>query len=204
MSSWWLGCGDWCSGYSVEAYRRARPCPGADPSGSSRRPGVPGKASEGVQPVRLGRIFCAGLASGPRGRLSRCQRYITERVTGGFSDRSGRICLSPLLVFIGSLAAAKRQALLEYGALVGKHGRLVRRRWILGKLDEDALLQAPEIGPVADTLTLYEAVKKMRVVPIGKSAIMGVALPALIPMLVLFSIQVPIKDLLMKLLGILV
>jgi hypothetical protein len=37
-----------------------------------------------------------------------------------------------------------------------------------------------------------------------KSAIMGVALPALIPLLVLLSIEVPIKDVLTKLLGILV
>ena len=115
------------------------------------------------------------------------------------------LCIAPLLVFIGPLAAAKRQALLEYGTLVGQHGRLVRRRWILGEtLDDDSLLDAQELGPVADTLALYDAVKNMRVAPIGKSAIMGVALPALIPLLVLFSIEVPIKDVLTKLLGILV
>jgi hypothetical protein len=78
------------------------------------------------------------------------------------------LCVAPLLVFIGPLAAAKRQALLEYGALVGQHGRLVRRRWILGEtLDDDSLLEAQEIGPVADTLALYEAVKSMRTAPIG-------------------------------------
>ena len=115
------------------------------------------------------------------------------------------LCIAPLLVFIGPLAAAKREALLEYGSLVGQHGRLVQRRWILGEtLDDESLLQAPEIGPVADASALYAAVKDMRVAPIGKSAIMGVALPALIPMLALFSIEVPIKDLLTKLLGILV
>jgi hypothetical protein len=115
------------------------------------------------------------------------------------------LCITPLLVFIGTLVTAKRQALLDYGALVGQHGRLVRRRWIIGEtLDDDSLLNAQEIGPVADTLALYDAVKKMRAAPIGKSAIMGVALPALIPLLVLFSIEVPIKDVLTKLLGILV
>ena len=88
---------------------------------------------------------------------------------------------------------------------MGQHGRLVRRRWILGEtLNDDSLLDAQEIGPVADTLPLYHAVKSMRAAPIGKSAIMGVALPALIPLLVLFSIEVPIKDVLTKILGILV
>jgi hypothetical protein len=115
------------------------------------------------------------------------------------------LCVAPLLVFIGPLMAAKRQALLEYGTLVGQHGRLARRRWILGEtLDDDSLLDAQEIGPVADTLALYDAVKNMRAAPIGKSAILGVALPALIPLVILFSIEVPIKEILTKLLGILV
>jgi len=111
-------------------------------------------------------------------------------------------CLAPLLTFIGPLAAAKRRALLEYGAMAGDHGRLVRRRWILGEqVADDPILKAPELGPVADILTLYEAVKKMRVMPIGKSALLAIALPALIPIVVLFSLQIPIKDLLMKLVG---
>ncbi len=115
------------------------------------------------------------------------------------------LCLAPLTVFIPKLAAAKRRALLEYGALVGKHGRLVRGRWILGEpMDEHPLLQAPEIGPVADTLSLYEAVTKMRAAPIGKAALLTIALPAALPMLALFAIEVPIKDLLLKIAGILV
>ena len=115
------------------------------------------------------------------------------------------LCLSPLAVFIPKLAAAKSRALLEYGDLVGQHGRLVHGRWILGEpVDEHPLLQAPEIGPVADTLSLYEAVTKMRAAPIGKAALLTIALPAAIPMLALFAIQVPIKDLLLKIAEILV
>jgi len=115
------------------------------------------------------------------------------------------LCLAPLTVFIPKLIAAKRRALLEYGALVGAHGRLVRRRWILGEsVDERPLLQAPEIGPVADTLSLYEAVTKMRAAPIGKTALLTIALPAALPMLALFAIEIPIKDLLQKIAGILV
>jgi hypothetical protein len=115
------------------------------------------------------------------------------------------LCLAPLTVFIPKLAAAKRQALLEYGGLVGQHGRLVRGRWILGEpVDEHPLLQAPEIGPVADTLSLYESVVKMRPAPIGKVALLTIALPAALPMLALFAIEVPIKDLLLKIVGTLV
>ena len=112
------------------------------------------------------------------------------------------LCLTPLMVFIPKLAAAKKQALLDYGALVGEHGRLVHRRWILGEsLDDPSLLEAQEIGPVADTVGLYEAVTNMRAAPIGKSAILAVALPAAIPMLALFAIEIPIKEMLLKILG---
>jgi hypothetical protein len=91
-------------------------------------------------------------------------------VLTGFVVLVVAICVAPLLALAGPLAAAKRRALLEYGALVGKHGRLVRQRWILGEAPtDDALLQAPEIGPVADTIVLHEAVARMRPVPFGKS-----------------------------------
>jgi hypothetical protein len=115
------------------------------------------------------------------------------------------LCVAPLLVFVPRLVAAKRTALLEYGALIGAHGRLVHRRWIQREaIEESALLDAPEIGPVADTLSLYEAVMKMRVAPIGKTALLAVVLPALIPMLALFAIEIPIKDLLLKIGGLLI
>lgn len=112
------------------------------------------------------------------------------------------ICVAPLLALAGPLAAAKRRALLEYGALVGKHGRQVRQRWILGEAPaDDALLQAQEIGPVADTLALYDAVRRMRPVPFGKSTLLAIAGPTLIPILVLISTQVPIKEVLKRIAG---
>ena len=112
------------------------------------------------------------------------------------------LCVAPLLALAPPLARAKRRGLLEYGALVGEHGRLVRRRWILHEAPaDDALLQAPEIGPVADTQTMYNAVRNMRPVPFGKSTLIGIAVPTLVPILVLLSTQVPIKEVLKKIVG---
>jgi hypothetical protein len=113
--------------------------------------------------------------------------------------------LLPLVAFAGPLKRAKRQALLDYGALVGRHGRLVRERWIEGRaIDDDAVLNAPELGPVADTAAAYDAVKAMRTVPFGKATIIPVAAAAAAPMLAVMAIQVPIADLLLKLLTALV
>jgi hypothetical protein len=114
------------------------------------------------------------------------------------------IFLAPLLVFVPRLAALKRQSLLAYGALVGRHGRLVERRWLRGEaVDDEGLLSAPELGPVADTLTLYQAVSGVRVVPIGKQALLTVAGAAILPMVPVAAIQVPLKDQLLTLLKIL-
>jgi hypothetical protein len=113
--------------------------------------------------------------------------------------------LSPLLVFAGVLGRAKKQALLEYGALVGQHGRLVRERWIDGQeVKEDAVLNAPELGPIADTTAIYEAVQKMRPVPFSKSGIASLTLAAAVPMLAVLSIQIPIVELVKRLLGALI
>jgi hypothetical protein len=108
--------------------------------------------------------------------------------------------LAPLLPFGPRLRAAKRNAVLQYGALVARHGRGVQRRWIEGEPVVDDLLAAPEIGPVADTAALYESVAKMRTMPIGRSTLLMIAVPAILPLLVVAAIQVPIKEILKKLL----
>lgn len=111
------------------------------------------------------------------------------------------IVLAPLAVFGGPLRRLKRAALLEYGALVAEHGRMVHRRWIDRQpIEDDTLICAPEIGPVADVQAIYEAVQKMRPVPIGKSTLLAVLVPALIPVLVVVSLQVPIGQLLLQIL----
>ena len=112
--------------------------------------------------------------------------------------------LAPLLVFVPSLLGLKRRGLLAYGALVGRHGRLVERRWVRGEpVVDDGLLDAPELGPVADTLTLYDAIAKLKMAPIGKQSIATVAGAAVIPMLPVIAIQVPIKDQLLSVIKIL-
>jgi hypothetical protein len=125
-----------------------------------------------------------------------------KAVLTGFVVLMVAVCVVPLFALAGPLAKAKRRALLEYGSLVGEHGRLVRRRWILGQAPgNDALLQAPELGPVADTETLYQAVSRMRPVPFGKSTLLVIAAATLVPIVLLVSTQVPIKQILKKIAG---
>jgi hypothetical protein len=113
--------------------------------------------------------------------------------------------LSPMLAFSCILARARRRALLDYGALVSRHGRLVHQRWIdKQNILEDRVLDAPELGPLADVATMYELVKDMRSIPLAKSSVTPLVLAAAIPMLAVLAIQIPIGDLLETLLRALV
>jgi hypothetical protein len=112
------------------------------------------------------------------------------------------VFLSPVVVFAKALSRAKKRALLEYGALVGRHGRLVRERWIEGrKLNDDAVLGAPELGPVADTVAMYEAVARMSPLLVSKQSVAPLLAAALVPMLALLSLQIPVVELVKRLVG---
>ena len=99
--------------------------------------------------------------------------------------------LSPLLVFAPLLSHAKKQAPLQYDTLIGRHGRLVREKWIEGKDVKDvAVLDGTELGPVADTVAMYDAVSQTRPVRLSKSSVAPLVL----------AIEVPVIELPKKLL----
>ena len=52
---------------------------------------------------------------------------------------------------------------------------------------------------MADTVSLFQAVESMRPFPIGKRALVAVALPALVPILLVIAIKVPIRQIFGKL-----
>jgi hypothetical protein len=115
------------------------------------------------------------------------------------------ILLLPLLAIASPLRRAKRAAIPAYAALVGEQGRLVHRRWIeRAPVEDEELLEPAGIGPVADAAALYDAVKNMRPVPVGKTALVGILAPMAIPFVLLALVRIPLKDLLLDLLKVLV
>jgi hypothetical protein len=112
------------------------------------------------------------------------------------------IALTPLLAFAPRLRALRRESLAGYGALLAEYGRRVERRWLRREVvaDEEGLLSAPELGPVADTVSLYQAVASMRAAPIGRRSLLPVAIASVVPMIPVFAIQIPLKQILTKLL----
>jgi hypothetical protein len=105
------------------------------------------------------------------------------------------VVLAPLLVFSGSLATWRRQARLDYGALMSEHGRLVRRRWVLGEtLHDDSLLESRELGGASDAAAIYDGVERMRYVPFGWKTVVWVVAPIAAPMAPLITIEMDLVD----------
>jgi len=111
------------------------------------------------------------------------------------------IGLAPLMAFSPVLLRARRQALLDYGVLLAEHGRAVDARWIKKQhVAADAILDAPELGPVADIRVLYESVSAMRPAIISKAILLKLIVPSALPLLILVATQWPLTTTLNKLL----
>lgn len=109
--------------------------------------------------------------------------------------------LLPLGALYPALWSTRKNALPAYSALVGEHGRLVHRRWIERLPVHDAtLLEAQGIGPVADAAALYDAVRDMRALPVGKRTLLAILVPMAIPFLLLALLRFPLKSILLTLL----
>jgi len=115
------------------------------------------------------------------------------------------LMLLPLLALAPALAKVRARSLVAYSELVGLQGRLVHHRWIECKtVGDEPILDAPEIGPVADAAVLYEAVKKMRRVPISKMSIALIVVPLALPLALVAALQIPLKTMLLDLFKVLV
>ena len=115
------------------------------------------------------------------------------------------IFLAPLLVWNRPLRAAKALALREYGELVAAHRRIARRRWgAADGLPDDPEFDPSGLGSMGDTVALHTAAQKMRGTLLSPTSVATVLLPAALPMLAVLSLEIPVKDTVVKLLKLLV
>ena len=115
------------------------------------------------------------------------------------------VFLAPFISFLGLMLKTKKQGLLDYGDLIGRHGRLVRERWIDGKqVPNDPILDAPELGPIADTAAPYELIGKIRPLPLTMGSLVPLLGAAVLPMVILAALDLPLKTVLKSVLKMLV
>jgi hypothetical protein len=115
---------------------------------------------------------------------------------GAFGAVALIFALGPLVAFTPRLAALKREAQYQYGALSSRHDAAFRDRWVTGKAEAEELLGNEDPSSLADLATGYERAKALRPVPIDLQAIAPILLATALPMLPLIALKVPLVDVL--------
>jgi len=109
--------------------------------------------------------------------------------------------LGPLLVFLPSLTAAKRDGLREYGALAQRYVLEFDHKWLRGGAPRDeAFVGSADIQSLADMGSSYEVISGMRPVPFTKQTVIQLVAAALLPILPLTLTMISLGDLLDRML----
>lgn len=112
----------------------------------------------------------------------------------------------PLLVFTPVLLKLKKQGLSQYGALVSRHNLAFEEKWIHGIANDgtdEEPLGSPDMSSLADLSASYELIQNIRLVPVTKESIMPLVVAALLPLAAVAATQVPVKQILGALKGLL-
>jgi hypothetical protein len=114
------------------------------------------------------------------------------------------LVLTPLFFFVTHLADAKRTGLREYGIVASRYVTEFRRKWIEGHAAKDeALVGTGDIQSLADLSNSFEVVREMRLVPIGRAALVRLVVLIALPLLPLTLTMIPLEQLIDRAVGLL-
>jgi hypothetical protein len=103
---------------------------------------------------------------------------------------------APLLLLAPRLHAVKKRGLLEYGALATGYTQTFDAKWVHGRPPAgEALLGSSDIQSLADLSNSFAIVRGMRLVPVGKGTLVGLAIAAALPMAPVLILGTPADQL---------
>lgn len=112
---------------------------------------------------------------------------------------------APLLVLTPKLMQTKRRDVYAYGALGTTYTRAFDAKWVHGlRLEQEALLGTADIQSLSDLDNSFSVIREMKVVLIDKRILMGLAVPALLPMIPLVIMATPTDQIVRAVLKLLV
>jgi hypothetical protein len=105
--------------------------------------------------------------------------------------------VSPLVVLVPDLLAARRAGLGQYTALIDFYNRAFHEKWVSGgKPEPEAFLGTGDIQSLADLGVSYERIKKMRFFPASRQTVVRILAAAAAPALFPILLVVPLADVL--------
>jgi len=103
--------------------------------------------------------------------------------------------LAPLFLFTPRLARAKREGLVEYGALSSLYVMDFDQKWLRRKVHDEQLLGTGDIQSLADMGNSFAVVREMRVVPFVTPDVVRLLVVTLIPLVPLLLTIMPLDQL---------
>jgi hypothetical protein len=116
------------------------------------------------------------------------------------------LVLGPELVFAPKLWVAKRQALLEYGALAERYVREFEDKWLRGERSDsgtEPLLGSADIQSLADLGNSLDVIQRMRPMPASRETILLLCLFTVLPLAPLPLVIIPVDELIDRLMKVL-
>lgn len=115
------------------------------------------------------------------------------------------LAFGPLLFFLGSIARARREGLLDFDRLAQRYVHEFQAKWLSGTQPKDeALVGSADIQSLADLASSSEIVRDMHMLPVTLRGMAVVAVVTLLPVAPLLLTVMPAEQLLKMLLGVLV
>lgn len=110
----------------------------------------------------------------------------------------------PLLTFMSPMSKARIKGINDFHALVAHHHLSFEDKWIKNRVNQsEDILGSPDVSSAADISMVYEAVKSMTFFPFNIKTMAITVVMSLLPLLVVFALQMPVADILQMLMGIL-
>jgi hypothetical protein len=112
--------------------------------------------------------------------------------------------LLPLLVFAPDLARARSRDLHAYATLASQHARVFAQRWLRGDTPhDDTLVSTSDYSAHTDLVSSYAVVRETNIVPVTRMTLLVLLVASALPMVAVVAIEVPVKEILRLVAGLL-
>jgi hypothetical protein len=102
------------------------------------------------------------------------------------------------------MSKARIKGINDFHALVAHHHLSFEEKWIKNQVNQsEDILGSPDVSSAGDFSMVYESVKNMTVFPFNIKTMVITVVMSLLPLLVVFALQMPVADILQMLMGIL-
>jgi hypothetical protein len=115
---------------------------------------------------------------------------------GGFLALILVIFVGPLAVFAPTLARLRKQSLLAYGMFASRHNRAFEAKWVRREEAGDDALGTADVSSLSDLGAVFDSVRAMRVIPVGRESVIPLLVAAVLPWLAVVMTQVPLVEIL--------